>query len=199
MCVPLSTDARFNKLTQMYTSSAIINLARRADVPELLPAAFYDLSRQPPSVCAVGFSDVNDCTHYRLSPSDLVLLFQGREAASRFLSTFIVQALEARGPSPHCLNAHPGAGASRVQRCVQAFQRIAQEIVNATICGYAADPLFILKEVLQTRAGPGELRFRPCVSCAAELERVVEGARQILWDRLPMWFGVEGLVGWGSS
>ncbi|KAI0315221.1 hypothetical protein OF83DRAFT_1062495 [Amylostereum chailletii] len=178
---------------------AIINLARRGDIPELLPAAFYDLSRQPPSVCAMGFSDVNDCTHHRLSSSDLVLLFQGREAASRFLSTFIVQAIEARVPSPNCLNAHVDASASRVHRCQKAFQRRAHDIVNDATCGHAADPLSMLKEVVRTRAEPGELRFRLCVICATELERVVEGARQILWDRLPVWFGVQGLVDWGSS
>jgi hypothetical protein len=168
----------------------VINLARQADLTRLLPAAFYDLSRQKPSACAAGFPDPDAGTPHRLSGADLVALFQGRESASRFLSTFIVQALEARGPAPAC--AAPRA-------CQAIFERVAQEAVG-DVGGAAADPLRAMERVLAVHFADADAPALVllCAHCAEALEEDVQGAREMLWDNLPGWFGVEGIQDWGN-
>ena len=161
----------------------MINLARQSGATRLLPAAFYDLSRQPPSQSAAGFH--SDC----LAHNDLVSLFSGRELASRFLSTFVVQVLEGRSPAPGC---------PTMRRCSNVFERIAQEIVRSF--SNTADPLAIMASVLTLQlpeedVGPALLLL--CVPCAEALEEEVQNARDMAWESLPAWFGVEGLEDWG--
>ncbi|KAI0030768.1 hypothetical protein K488DRAFT_53477 [Vararia minispora EC-137] len=170
--------------------TAIINLARLASAPTLLPAAFYDLSRQPPSVSAAGFSDIEAGAFHRLSPADLVSLFQGRESASRFLSTFIVQVLEVRVPGSTC---------AAPQSCAQVFEHMAQEVV-CDVGGVMCDPLRVMARILALPASDGEgpAMLMLCASCAEGLEEDVQGGREMLWDSLPSWFGVEDIMSWGA-
>ncbi|VDB95179.1 unnamed protein product [Peniophora sp. CBMAI 1063] len=163
---------------------AVINLARQAGATRLLPAAFYDLSRQPPSLSAAGYhSD-------RLAQSDLVSLFTGRELASRFLSTFVVQVLEGRLAAHNCPS---------MRRCTAVFERMAQEVVR--FFSGPADPLTIMGSVLTLQlpeedVGPALVML--CVPCAEALEEEVHNAREMAWESLPTWFGVEGLEDWGA-
>ncbi|KZV70668.1 hypothetical protein PENSPDRAFT_578968 [Peniophora sp. CONT] len=163
---------------------AMINLARQAGANRLLPAAFYDLSRQPPSLSAAGFhSD-------RLAQPDLVSLFTGRELASRFLSTFIVQVLEGRTPAPGC---------PTMRRCTTVFERMGQEVVRSL--SSSADSLAIMGSVLtlplpEEDVGPALVML--CVPCAEALEEEVHNAREMCWESLPAWFSVEELEDWGA-
>jgi hypothetical protein len=182
--------------------SAIVNLAREVDVIELIPAAFYDLCRLLPSVVAIGYADPFDKICHSLTSSDLVLLLQGREAASRFFSTFIVNELENRRASETCFNQRQQDPALR-RLCTSAFQLITFELlqdVNGLVTGRTADPLFAMQEVLNLQADPGTpgLRnmFRACDSCRQELVVSVHAARNKFWDSLPEWFGVE-VTQWG--
>ncbi|KAI0305519.1 hypothetical protein B0F90DRAFT_1624486 [Multifurca ochricompacta] len=180
----------------------IVNLAREVDAPELIPAAFYDLCRLLPSLVAAGYTDPFNSTYYRLTTSDLVLLLQGREAASRFFSTFIVNELENRRASDTCFNRRQQDPAKR-RLCTGAFQLITFELlqdVNGLITGRTADPLLAMQDVLNLQADPGtpEARnmFRACDACRQELTMSVHAARNKFWDSLPEWFGVE-VTNWG--
>jgi hypothetical protein len=151
---------------------------------------------------ATGYDDPFDMTCHRLTSSDLVLLLQGREAASRFFSTFIVNQLENRRASETCLNRRQLDPAQR-RLCTGAFQLITFELlqdVNGLVTGRIADPLFAMQEVLNLQADPGTLEsrnmFRACDSCRRELVVSVHAARNKFWDSLPEWFGVE-VTQWG--
>ena len=179
-----------------------MNIAREVEAPELLPAAFYELCRLLPSVVATGYTDPFDQKCHRLTADDLVLLLQGREAASRFFSTFIVDALENRRVSDICFNRRQPDPAMR-HLCTGAFQLITYELlqdVNGVIKGCTADPLFAMQEVLNLQADPGtpdeRNMFRACDACREELVRSVHSARNRFWDSLPEWFGVE-VTSWG--
>jgi hypothetical protein len=179
-----------------------VNLAREVDAAELIPAAFYDLCRLLPSVVATGYTDPFDSTCHRLTSRDLVLFLRGREAASRFFSTFVVDELENRRASNSCFNRRQQDPAQR-RLCMGAFQLITFELlqdVNGLITGRIADPLFAMQEVLNLQADPGtpEARnlFRACDSCREELVVSVHAARKQFWDSLPEWFGIE-VTNWG--
>ena len=151
---------------------------------------------------ATGYTDPFDMTRHHLASSDLILLFQGREAASRFFSTFIVNELEGRSASETCFNRRQQDPAQR-SLCTGAFQSITFELlqdVNGLVTGRTADPLFAMQEVLNLQADPGtpESRnmFRACDSCRLELVVSVHAARNKFWDSLPGWFGVKAMH-WG--
>jgi hypothetical protein len=182
--------------------SAVVNLAREVDAPELVPAAFYELCRLLPSVVATGYADPFDLKYHRLTTSDIVHLFQGREAASRFFSSFIGNELENRRASESCFNRRQEDPTQR-RLCTGAFQLITFELlqdVNGLITGRTADPLLAMQEVLNLQADPGtpEARnmFRACDACRQELAVSVHAARNQFWDSLPEWFGVE-VSSWG--
>jgi len=179
-----------------------VSLAREVGAVELIPAAFYDLCRLLPSVVATGHTDPFDSTCHRLTSSDLVLFLQGREAASRFFSTFVVNELENRRASEACFNRRQ-QDLSQRRSCTGAFQLITFELlqdVNGLITGRTADPLLAMQEVLNLQADPGtpEARnmFRACDSCRQELVVSVHAARNKFWDSLPEWFGIE-VTNWG--
>ncbi|KAA1472813.1 hypothetical protein DENSPDRAFT_778978 [Dentipellis sp. KUC8613] len=174
---------------------AIINLARQINAPELLPSAFYDLSRHLPSVVVCGFTDASTASRISLAPDDLVRFLRGREAASRFFSTFIVNALEGRKASQWCT--------APTRHCQGAFEIATYELlrdVNGVVCGRTLDPLFAmvdaLKMLMKDGPGPAEAQDESavghaCDMCRIELAGEVDAAREQLWGKLPEWFGVE--------
>jgi hypothetical protein len=182
--------------------SLVINLAREVSIPELLPAAFYDLSRYLPSEVASGYRTSRSALH-RLSQADLLRTLQGREEAARFLSTFVVNELESRLASEHCLhrNAEGGVAPSgRRERCAMAFEAVTFELVrdvNGIVCNRNSDVLYALEEslLIQTRDDrPGERNqapLRACEACRMEYAAVVGNARRELWNSLPRWFALE--------
>ncbi|KAF8070000.1 hypothetical protein FPV67DRAFT_1560971 [Lyophyllum atratum] len=176
----------------------VINLAQAASAPELLPTAFYDLSRSSPSDCAAGYvCPLTSKTHH-LSDADLLSLLRGKEHGSRFLSTFIVNELEGREPSPACVHRMELDGARR-RICQSAFEAITFEIlrdINGTVCLRSSDPLLAIMdaELMQTREDPlGRTNpiMRACEFCRSEFGAAVDGAREEFWQRLPIWFGVD--------
>ncbi|KAF5386231.1 hypothetical protein D9615_002672 [Tricholomella constricta] len=179
----------------------VINLARAAGAPELLPAAFYDLSRSSPSDCAAGYACTLTSRTHHLSDDDLLNLLRGKEHGSRFLSTFIVNELEGREPSSPCVYRMELDGARR-RICQSAFEAITFEIlrdINGTVCQRSSDPLFAImdSELMQTREDPlGRLNstLRACEFCRSEFGAAVDSAREEFWQRLPVWFGVDPLV-----
>ncbi|KAJ7218100.1 hypothetical protein GGX14DRAFT_517591 [Mycena pura] len=173
----------------------LINLAREINAPELLPSAFYDLSRCTVSETAAGYCDSQGVVH-QLATEDLMRLLKGREAASRFLSTFIVNELEAREPSMNCVHLREEDPAHQ-RACQAAFESITFEILRDVngVTHRSSDPLFAIvdAELMQTRdETQGRVSvLRACEFCRLEFGVCVDLAREEFWNRMPGWFGVE--------
>lgn len=182
----------------------VINLAQEINAVELLPSAYYDLSRSPPSQSAAGFISAVTSEVHHLSEQDLLTVLQGREHASRFLSTFIVQELEARDPCEACIHRHEEQLVRR-RACQIAFEAVTFELlrdVNGVVCNRNSDPLYAIQdaELMQTRDDhPGrenKVAYRACEACRSDFGAVVDVAREELWSMLPEWFGIE-VPSWG--
>ncbi|KAJ6499338.1 hypothetical protein C8R45DRAFT_113019 [Mycena sanguinolenta] len=170
----------------------VINLARAIQAPELLPSAFYDLSRCVVSETTAGYTDSNQILH-QLPQEDLMNLLKGREHASRFLSTFIVNELEARAPSVNCIHGGEDDAGQR-RACQVAFESITFEILRDVngITHRSSDPLFAIvdAELMQTRDDAHSV-LRACEFCRLEFGVAVDRAREEFWSKLPSWFGVD--------
>ncbi|KAJ7901791.1 hypothetical protein B0H14DRAFT_2668451 [Mycena olivaceomarginata] len=170
----------------------VINLARVIQAPELLPSAFYDLSRGVVSETTAGYTD-SESTLHQLSQEDLMNVLKGREHASRFLSTFIVNELEGRAPSVNCV--HGGDEDTGHRRaCQAAFESITFEILRDVngITHRSSDPLFAIvdAELMQTRDDAHSI-LRACEFCRLEFGAAVDQARAEFWGKMPCWFGVD--------
>ncbi|KAJ4483481.1 hypothetical protein J3R30DRAFT_1786748 [Lentinula aciculospora] len=177
----------------------IINLARLVNAPELLPSAFYDLSRNSISHTAAGYIASGTMECHNLSDEDLFNLLKGREDASRFLSTFLVNQLEGRKPSPNCIYMQVGNHPRR-RICQIAFENVFCDILRATnslVCHRSCDPLFAIMdaEMMYERGDGGFLR--PCEYCRTEFRAEVKAARDEFWHSLPGWFGNIQVSVWG--
>ncbi|KAJ7072359.1 hypothetical protein C8F01DRAFT_1243411 [Mycena amicta] len=175
----------------------VINLARAINAPELLPSAFYTLSRFAVSETTAGHIDSQGVLH-QLATDDLMLLLKGREHASRFLSTFLVNELEGREPSSNCLHKRLEDMGQR-RACQAAFESVTFEILRDVngVTHRSSDPLFAMldAELMQTRESQGSV-LRACEFCRAEFGNAVDQARQEFWQKIAVWFGVE-VTGWG--
>ncbi|KAK2464318.1 hypothetical protein APHAL10511_003775 [Amanita phalloides] len=177
----------------------VINLARAVDALLLLPSAFYDLSRCYPSDTAGGYKCPKTQETHHLSDLDLTNLLKGKEHASQFLSTFIVNELENREPVANCTHGNE-PDLLRRRHCQAAFEAITFEIlrdVNGVVCHRSSDPLFAIMdaELMQTREEPvGQygVSMRVCEYCRAGFSAAVDHAREEFWRKLPQWFGLAG-------
>lgn len=183
----------------------IINLARATDTPELLLSAFYDLSRCSPSDCATGYTCPETSIHHCLSDQDLMNLLRGKEHSSRLLSTFIVQELESRGPSPGCQYATTNAPDARRRNCQASFEAVTFEILrdaNGALRHRNSDPLFAIMdaELMMSSgvdlSGRQNLAFRACEACRVEFASAASLCREDFWHLLPQWFNIK-IVPWG--
>lgn len=176
---------------------AVINLAHAIQAFELLPSAFYDLSRSSPSHAAAGYQSPDGPETQLLPHHDLLSLLKGREHASRFLSTFIVNHMEGRAPATTCAY-QKQEDSSRRRTCQAAFEAITFEILsdaNGVVCHRSSDPLFAIMdaELMQSRnglPGPQSPVSPPCGHCRSEFGVVVDAAREEFWSMLPVWFGI---------
>lgn len=176
----------------------VINLARATNAFELLPSAFYDLSRCVASDIAAGYKCPRTSTLHHLSPDDLMNVFKGKEQASRYLSTFIVNELEGRQPSAACVYTNEQDPIKK-HACRVAFEVITFEIlrdVNGVVCHRSSDPLFAIvdAELMQVREDATVTigaSLKACDICRAEFATVVDAVREEFWNRLPLWFGLD--------
>lgn len=170
-------------ITPVYCSNCcprlVINLARSIHAPEILPSAFYDLSRCVVSETTAGYTDNSKNVVHLLSQEDLMNLLKGREHASRFLSTFIVNELEGREPSLNCIHNRDEDTAQR-RACQAAFESITFEILRDVngVTHRSSDPLFAIvdAELMQTRddtQGQASV-LRACEFCRLEFGAAVD-------------------------
>ncbi|PIL34218.1 hypothetical protein GSI_03929 [Ganoderma sinense ZZ0214-1] len=178
--------------------SMVIKLAREVNAPQLLPSAFYDLSRYLPSQLTEGHT-TSDGTYCELDVEDLCRVLRGKEQAARFFSTFIVTELEGRPPSQLCMH-RSEVQPSLKRACQMAFEAVTFELirdVNGMVCNRNCDPLFSIAEsvTMQTRDDhPGvenKAAYRACEACRLEYGLIVEVAREEFWRQLPSWFELE--------
>lgn len=92
----------------------VVRAARELGRRELLPSAFYDLSRYSPMAIASGMlrnrttqRDIAEGMEgpeesMRPSLEDLLIILGGREASRRYFACFVAHALERRAPHPDC-------------------------------------------------------------------------------------------------
>lgn len=177
----------------------VINLAREINAPELLPSAFYDLSRRSPSQIAAGYTCQRTSVQHTLSPDDLMNILKGKQHASRFLSSFIVNTIEKRIPPPMCIHAAE-LDPVRKRTCQTAFEAAIFEIlkdVSGLISHRSSDPWFAITdaEVMISREGiTSPVTGAPakvCQPCRVAFSVDAEVSREDLWNALPNWFGVD--------
>lgn len=179
-------------------------MARDVNAPGLLPSAFYDLSRYLPSQISADYKDPQTFTTYCLSSDDLFRVFRGKEQTARYFSTFIVNELESRMPSPFCIHRNEVLP-SKKRACQVAFETITLAILrdcNGMVLNHNSDPLFAIGDSLamQTKEdNPGAdntATYRACEACRSHYGAVVKDAREEFWRMLPEWFNL-ALENWG--
>ncbi|KAF5326275.1 hypothetical protein D9611_000481 [Ephemerocybe angulata] len=195
-----ATNAGLYKPRAIYPHPIMmIPLFREIKAYEYLPAAFYDLSRCVASDIVSGWSYPADpSSTWHLGLDEIMTVLKGKEQASRFLSTFIVNELEGREPSPLCIFKSDVDPMKR-RICPAAFEAVTFEIVrdcNGVVCHRITDPLFAILDayLMQKRDNPigrGRITFRCCDFCKEEFAGAVETARNALWQKLPSWFGIK--------
>ncbi|KAF4620683.1 hypothetical protein D9613_000219 [Agrocybe pediades] len=183
----------------------VINLAKETGANELLPSAFYDLSRCAASEIATGYLPQGSSDRSQmhvLSDECLLNALRGREHASRFLSTFVVNELEGREPSQNCTHKND-TDPFRKRICQATFEATTFEIlrdVNGVVFHRSSDPLFAIMDadLMQTRTDSTRLNLlhRACEACRLEFTASVDAAREEMWHKLPLWFGITDLQSW---
>ncbi|KAI9463835.1 hypothetical protein HD554DRAFT_2026969 [Boletus coccyginus] len=195
-----------------------INLALELGIPEVLPSAFYDLSRYGPSRILAGArglppSELQTQTQgdgkppmIHLSHDSLVRTLRGRELAQLYISTFLARALEHR-PSAACLYSSgmgmpPGGTAAATfqsAHCAESFYFIHLNVlrsVGGIACGRDADPLYTLvqaAEMVERKDFSDGVRtcgLKMCGVCKREWKGEVGRARREVWGLIPVWFGL---------
>ncbi|KAF9227465.1 DNA topoisomerase IV, alpha subunit [Gyrodon lividus] len=197
-CSVTSPDGVYSPHPSLPHPMFVIKLARDIDAPSLLPSAMYDLSRCTPSEAAIGILKPQVGNYIKLDESDLMCVLRGREHASRYFSTFIVNELEGRAPSTSCLRRNE-TGLLAKRACQMAFEAITFELlrdINGIISHRTSDPLYGMAdaELMQTREGASEDNLTPmrtCEICRTEFASTVLAAKEDFWRKLPGWFGVD--------
>ncbi|KAG7094042.1 hypothetical protein E1B28_007663 [Marasmius oreades] len=144
----------------------VIELANEMGLVDLLPSAFYDLSRYGPSKILVGApgrarllqkektqkncdQDLETSKPVTLTEDLFVRTLQGREQAQRFLHSFIMTHIWNRAPSVDCFyQSEYGSGG---RACQESFYFITLNVLRAVggiACGRDADPLFTLRQAV---------------------------------------------------
>ncbi|KAJ7711892.1 hypothetical protein B0H16DRAFT_1343346 [Mycena metata] len=214
----------------------VIHLALDLGLASLLPAALYDLARYGPSKIMAGtpapplalaFPSESLRTPaaaaaaarqpITLPPALLIATYRGREAAQRYLASFITTHLQRRAPAPDCLYRSPSPSDSRSlapedarspeyasRPCRDSFYFIMLNLlrsVGGIACGRDADPLFTLLQAVdmleRTDFSDGQsgrmCGLRVCAACKGEFRGCVGRAREEVWGMVPGWFGFGGV------
>lgn len=199
-------------LTDRSFAKEIIKLAREIKAPELLPAAFYDLSRYQYTQI---FEASDDDPLYApdpwadpsvaLSASDMRKLALGKEAIQQAVVT-LVQAMGRHSFRPtDSFQASAGRGragqpahrrqlSSRACGTPAACRRELTELVELATQHYlldrergSADPLYVAEELGQLKSA----EYSDCKSCAKALEGWASRERERMWKLIPLWFRLE--------
>ena len=193
----------------------VVELALDMNIPSILPAALYDLSRYGPSRIAIGtsfppipfellLSQIRGSPSLpvdkpaRLSRDMLCRTLRGREASQRFVATFIARDLNCRPPAADCLNRNDDKDATS-RPCHESFYFIMLNIlrsVGGIAVGRDADPLYTLIQATEMlfrtdfSDGQQQCGLKLCQPCKADFAASVVKAREEAWGLVPKWFGL---------
>ncbi|KZT72000.1 hypothetical protein DAEQUDRAFT_744039 [Daedalea quercina L-15889] len=188
----------------------IIHLARELALDDLLPSAFYDLSRYGPRKIASGAtvpgglsSNASTATNNLtieertcLPVQDLYTALLGREVGQRYVAAFIEKELSTRPVSSACTNRHRDNG----RPCRESFYFIMLNVlrsVGGISAGRDADPLFTLMQAMEMlnrkdfTDGEKQCGLQVCEPCKVDFAQSAATARQQVWAQLPSWFGLQ--------
>lgn len=185
------------------------------NIPSILPAALYDLSRYGPSKIMLGTHSPPSAFELllsqicgsplpidkptRLSRDMLCQVFRGREASQRFIATFIAKDLNHRLPAADCLNRNDDVVDPINHPCRESFYFIMLNIlrsVGGIANGRDADPLFTLIQATEMlfrtdfSDGQRQCGLRLCQPCKADFALSAAKAREEAWSLIPRWFGL---------
>lgn len=181
----------------------IINLAREIDAPSLLPAAFYDLSRNS---FAQIYEPNEDDALYRPNPppplsfQDTQRLCLGKEHAQQVI-TILIQNMGSGHYFRHAqktLLLPQGRRSPFGLICVSAAacRKDFAELVTLATQHYLfdrerghCDPLYVADELGQLKSA----EFSECKACANALESWAARERERIWKMIPDWFRLEPL------
>ncbi|TDL17684.1 hypothetical protein BD410DRAFT_794159 [Rickenella mellea] len=166
---------------------AAIQLARQCDIPQILPAAFYHLSRlsmkQDWDECRNGgeasvylVSSERTARWYLLSREDFRCLLAGREA----LHQFVLESPQLRiiEPSQHCL-----FPANCRHRRVDVWKMLEVDYLKGT------DPLGTLRKYCASKYSDKGFK-ELCAECYQDIRAQLREVRVKLWNRLPEFFSL---------
>ncbi|KAH6915867.1 hypothetical protein BKA70DRAFT_472051 [Coprinopsis sp. MPI-PUGE-AT-0042] len=182
----------------------VITLAREVNAPELLPAAFYDLSRY-------SFSQIFEAQEeeplYRspeepsvtLSPADLQRLCVGKEQTQQMI-TSLIQAMGighpirlAQSHSPHNIlrrSSSSGTVCMSPAACRKDFSELVQLATQHYLFDRERgchDPLYVAEELGQLKTA----EVSECKACAKSLEAWAARERERIWRMIPAWFRLD--------
>lgn len=195
---------------------AVIALAREIDADDLLPAAFYDLSRYSyaqifePSPGDPFHPDASPQTSphsyaHVLAPDDMQRLALGKETAQHAI-TALIQNMEyasseasrhrqwPRQPAQSCTahrRSRSATNAAIVCVTPAACRRDLSELVDLAKQHYLMDRERGCADPLYVAEELGQLKsaeFSDCVACARDLEAWAARERERLWRAIPDWF-----------
>ena len=166
--------------------ASAIRLGRDCEVPSILPAAFYHISRlsilndwhdvrrklDSSSIHHELYDGCRTAKWNLLAAEDLVCLLKGRErlamAASEMLQIVHPEEDE-HWPNEYC-----------IRRCF----RVTEDIQNA--CRYSRDILCVTRLYMER----GRLTEQTCQLCRTSIQQALSSFRHQLWARLPEIFGL---------
>lgn len=212
-CIATDTNGRYNPRDTYPHPLLVISLALELGIDNILPTAYYDLSRYGPRRIVSGtplpppllfppsqFTEAKDTAMepelLKLDYDDLRVIFLGRESAQRHVAGFIDQELASRPISIGCLNKHNDDG----RICRESFYYIMLNLLRAVggiSHGRDADPLYSLGQTVdmlaRTDFSDGEklCGLKICIACKSDLTTSVGTERKEVWDEIPNWFGLE--------
>ncbi|KAI9068621.1 hypothetical protein FKP32DRAFT_1587539 [Trametes sanguinea] len=182
----------------------VINLAREIGADDLLPSAFYDLSRY--SYAQIYEPSIGDPLHptssppntslsHTLLPADMQRLALGKETAQHAITT-LIQNMEYASSDPQhhrLMHRRSRSATNALAPCVTpaACRKDLSELVELAKQHYLmdrergyTDPLYVAEELGQLKSA----EFSDCAACARDLEAWAARERERLWKAIPDWF-----------
>lgn len=168
--------------------------------PQLLPAAFYELSRYTfAEIYGPGKHDALCGDTGALAPADMECLALGKEASHQAVPVLIQSMMpiqrENGGYQAHARPAqHHRRSSGQICTSAAACRQDLAELVELATQHYlfehgkgCTDPLYVAEELGQLKSA----EVSDCKACARSLETWAARERQKIWKLIPQWFHLE--------
>jgi hypothetical protein len=169
---------------------------------DILPSAFYDLSRYGPSNIFNGAPAIpkvygqDESKFIRLTSEVIQRVLYGRECGQRYVASFVERELRDRRESRRCEYRTLAPAVAR-RHCREAFHYTHLQLlrgVGGITHGRDADPLYTLSQAAEMierqefHHGEQRYRLRICGECKQEFVAVVKRSKEEVWRLIPTWF-----------